>query len=114
MRGAPEEFVLVFTTLGSLDGARAFVRQLVDERLVACGTMLPRAESTYRWDGKVTTAEEVVVMLKTTRRRWDDLATRVRAMHPYEVPELLAIPVSAGLEPYLHWLANETTLEGSG
>jgi len=113
MRGAPEEFILVFTSLGSTEAARAFVRQLVDERLVACGTILPRAESVYRWEGKVTTSEEAVVLLKTTRDRWDALSMRVRDLHPYQVPELLAVPVDAGLEPYLAWVSAETMAEGS-
>jgi periplasmic divalent cation tolerance protein len=112
MRDAPEEFILVFTTLGTTEAAREFVRRLVDEHLVACGTIFPRAESVYRWDNKVTTADEVVVLLKTTRRRWDALATRVRAVHPYEVPELVAVPVTAGLESYLAWVAAETIAEG--
>jgi periplasmic divalent cation tolerance protein len=113
MRGAPEEFILVFTSLGSMEAARAFVRQLIDERLVACGTILPRAESVYRWEGKVTTSEEAVVLLKTTRDRWDALSMRVRDLHPYQVPELLAVPVDAGLEPYLAWVSAETMAEGS-
>ncbi len=113
MRDVPEEFILVFTTLGSMEEAREFVRRLVDERVIACGTILPRGESIYRWEGKITTAEETLVVLKTTRQRWTDLAARARDLHPYDVPELLAIPVSAGLEPYLRWLATETTPEGS-
>ena len=112
MRGAPEESILVFTSLDSMEAARKFVRQLVDERLVACGTILPRAESIYRWEGKVTTSEEAVVLLKTARARWDALSQRVRDLHPYQVPELLAVPVDVGLEPYLAWLRAETIAEG--
>ena len=114
MRGAPEETILVFTSLGSTEAARTFVEKLVSEHLVACGSILPRAESIYRWEGKITTAEEAVVILKTTRQRWDALAARARELHPYQVPELLAVPVHAGLEAYLSWVLAETTVGGRG
>ncbi len=106
---AAGEFVVALTTLGNLAQARQFVRRLVDERLIACGTILPGATSVYRWRGQVTEEEEVVVLLKTAKGRWDALRTAVEAQHPYEVPELLALPVTAGLERYLDWLSSETT-----
>src|SRR2546427_25513 len=99
--------LLVLTTLASEQDARALVTALVADRLVACGTLLPGARSIYRWAGKVTEETEVVVLLKTDARKWDALAAAVRAKHPYEVPELLALPVERGLEPYLAWLASE-------
>ena len=111
MRGAPEEYILVFTSLGSMEAARTFVRQLLDEHLVACGTILPRAESIYRWEGKVTASEESVVLLKTARAKWDALSARVRDLHPYDVPELLAVPVDAGFDKYLAWVSAETMAE---
>ncbi len=106
---AAGEFVVALTTLGNPAQARQFVRQLVDERLIACGTILPGATSVYRWRGEVTEEEEVVVLLKTAKSRWDALKAAVDAQHPYEVPELLALPVTAGLERYLDWIASETT-----
>jgi periplasmic divalent cation tolerance protein len=105
---AAGEFVVALTTLGSSEQARAFVRRLVDERLIACGTVVPRATSIYRWRGQVTEAEEVVVLLKTAKTRWAELEAAVKAQHPYEVPELLALPVTAGLEGYLKWMESET------
>ncbi len=106
---AASEFVVGVTTLGNPTQARQFVRKLVDERLIACGTILPGATSVYRWQGKVTAEDEVVVLLKTHKARWDALKAAVEAHHPYEVPELLALPVVAGLEPYLDWVASETS-----
>jgi periplasmic divalent cation tolerance protein len=105
---AAGEFVVALTTLGSSEQARAFVRRLVDERLIACGTVVPRATSIYRWRGQVTEGEEVVVLLKTAKTRWAELEAAVKAQHPYEVPELLALPVTAGLEGYLKWMESET------
>jgi len=101
------EPLVVLTTLASADEARAFVRALVDARLVACGTLLPGATSIYRWEGTITEEPEVVVLLKTDAARWDALATAVQLRHPYQVPELLALPVAHGLPAYLSWLAGE-------
>jgi len=95
--------LVVLTTLGSSDDARKLVRGLVEERLVACGTVLPAA-SIYRWEGAVHEEEEVVVLLKTDASKWDALAAVLNDRHPYEVPELLAFPAEAGSPAYLSWL----------
>src|SRR5258708_3935383 len=84
------EPLVVLTTLASADEARAFVRALVDARLVACGTLLPGATSIYRWEGSITEEPEVVVLLKTDAARWDALAAAVQQRHPYHVPEPVA------------------------
>ena len=99
--------LVVLTTLANDADARAFVTALVAARLVACGTLLPGARSIYRWEGQVTEEAEVVVLLKTDASRWEGLCAAVRERHPYEVPELLALPVERGLERYLSWLASE-------
>ncbi len=104
-----QQALVVFTTLGTEADARAFVTALVEQRLIACGTVLPAARSIYRWEGKVTEAVEVVVLLKTNAARWDALRSSVERLHPYQVPELLAVPVSHGLERYMSWLSNEVT-----
>ena len=101
-------FIVVLTTMGNAEDAHAFVRALVDQRLVACGTIVPGARSIYRWEGKIADEQESVVLLKTRRERWDDLCSAVRELHPYKVPELLALPVSDGLPAYLEWVASET------
>jgi periplasmic divalent cation tolerance protein len=99
--------LVVLTTLASERDARALVTALVADRLVACGTLLPGARSIYRWEGTVREESEVVVLLKTDSSKWEALCAAVRAKHPYRVPELLALPVERGLEPYLSWLASE-------
>ena len=99
--------LLVLTTLATEAQARTLVTALVAERLIACGTLVPGARSIYRWEGEVTEEAEVVVLLKTDVSRWDALSRAVRERHPYQVPELLALPVDRGLEPYLSWLASE-------
>lgn len=100
---------MVLTTLSDAAVAEALVRRLVEARLVACGTVLPGATSIYRWREGITTDAEVLVLLKTVRSRWDALAAEVIRHHPYEVPELLALPAAAGLDRYLDWLDTATS-----
>lgn len=102
-------FLVVLTTLSRAEDARRLVRTLVDDRLIACGTILDGATSIYRWEGEITEDGEVIVLMKTRSDRWPELAETVRARHPYDVPELLALPVGSGLEAYLRWVEAETT-----
>lgn len=102
-----QQALVVFTTLGSEADARALVNALLEARLIACGTLLPGARSIYRWEGRLTEEAEVVVLLKTGAAKWAALRAAVERHHPYQVPELLALPVSRGSQPYLSWLANE-------
>ena len=96
---------VVLTTVGSEDAAERLVRALLDERVIACGTLLPAARSLYRWQGAIADEREVVLLLKTTPDRFPALEDAVARHHPYDVPELLALPVAAGAAPYLAWLA---------
>ena len=105
--------LVVFTTVGSVEAARLLVRQLVDDRLVACGTVFEDALSIYRWKGELEETSEAFVILKTRKVRWDDLEARVRELHPYDVPELLAVPVERGLSSYLRWMADQTGEEAA-
>jgi periplasmic divalent cation tolerance protein len=109
----PEDSALVvLTTLPDAERARALVRQLVERRLIACGTVLGPVTSIYRWRGAIEESSEVQVLFKTRRDRWPALEEAVRELHPYEVPELLAVPVERGLGAYLAWLVEETEIPG--
>jgi len=99
---------VVLTTTATREQATTLVRDLLAHATIACGTIVPGAVSIYRWQDAGVEESEVLVILKTTGARWAELRDRVRDAHPYEVPELLALPVAAGLEPYLHWLTEET------
>ena len=77
---------------------------LVEGRLAACVQQLPGMRSTYRWQGRVEHAEEVLLLIKTAEDRLEDVCASVRALHPYELPELLAVEASAGLPAYLDWV----------
>ena len=105
--------VVVLTTLANEEEAVALVRALLDRRLVACGTVLPTGRSLYRWEGQVADEREAVVLLKTRRDRLPDLERTFEELHPYKVPELLALPVEAGLDRYLGWIDAETRMTDS-
>lgn len=103
--------VVVLTTLATADEGATFVRALLERRLVACGTILPAARSLYRWEGKVADESEVVVLLKTRSACVEALEHAFGEVHPYKLPELLVLPVSAGLPRYLGWIGDETALK---
>jgi periplasmic divalent cation tolerance protein len=100
--------VLVLTTLPTADAAAALARTLLEERLAACANIVPGVRSIYRWQGKVEDQGEVLVLLKTRRQLFDLLRARILELHPYEVPEVLALPVESGHAAYLEWVARET------
>jgi periplasmic divalent cation tolerance protein len=100
--------VIVLTTLASEDEAATFVRALVERRLVACGTIVPATRSIYRWEDAVADEREALVVLKTRSGQLEALREAFATLHPYKVPELLALPVAAGLPRYLDWIAAET------
>ena len=102
--------VTVLTTVASQDEAATLVRALLERRLIACGTIIPGARSLYRWEGRIADEAEVLVLLKTRSARLETLEAAFAELHPYKVPELLALPVSAGHDKYLSWIARETSL----
>lgn len=102
--------IVVLTTVASNDEAVQLVRSLLERRIIACGTIMPAARSLYRWEGKIADESEVVVLLKTRSARIESLEMAFAELHPYKVPELLAIPVAAGTRKYLAWISGETTL----
>jgi periplasmic divalent cation tolerance protein len=102
--------LVVMTTVSSEDEAVTLIRGLLDQRLVACGTIVPGVRSLYRWEGKVADEREVIVLLKTRSARLEALEVAFGTLHPYKVPELLALPVEAGNAKYLGWLSAETVL----
>lgn len=103
--------LVVLTTVSSEEAARTLVQGLVGDRLIACGTIFGPARSIYRWEGRVTEDVETVIIMKTHGDRWDALRTAIEDRHPYDVPELLALPVSSGLDAYLNWVT-QSTCEG--
>lgn len=97
--------IVVFSTFPSEDTAADIARALVSEGLAACANLVPPVRSIYRWQGELCDERETLAILKTTRERFDALKDRLVALHPYEVPEVIAMPVEAGHAPYLAWVA---------
>ncbi|MGZ8255822.1 MAG: divalent-cation tolerance protein CutA [Burkholderiaceae bacterium] len=108
---ASDQFVIVLTTLPMESDAEAFASQLVEEKLVACVSLLPAMRSVYRWKGAVERADERQLLLKTSSAQLTALEARVRALHPYDVPEFMVIPIIHGSADYLSWLADSTAPE---
>ncbi len=91
-------------TAGSVENAEAIARALVSERIAACVNVLPGVRSTYRWEGKVAVDSECLLLVKTVRGRFAALEARVKSLHTYELPEVIALDVAAGAKAYLEWL----------
>lgn len=98
------EMLIVWSTFANEADAARVVRSLVEERLIACGTLLPGARSIYRWKGGVQDEPEVVAMMKTRKQDWTALLSRLHELHPYETPECVAVRIAAGAPRYLEWL----------
>ena len=100
--------MVAFTTVSSSDDARKLVTALVEENLVACGNIVGPVTSVYRWKGQLCNDPEFLIVMKTHRERLAQLADRLKSLHGYECPELVALPVEAGYTGYLEWLAQGT------
>jgi len=96
--------IVVFLTASNGEEATRLADMLVGSRLAACIQILPAMESVYRWQGKIERQSEVLLIAKTTRDKFDDLEREVRALHSYETPEIIALPITAGSTPYIDWL----------
>ena len=105
------EILLVLTTLPDQTAAETLAAALVENRLAACVNILQPCRSIYRWQGTVETADEVPLLIKTTEARYPALEAAIRARHPYEIPEIIALPISQGLPGYLAWVAAESQSE---
>jgi|SRR5215468_2876329 len=104
--------IVVFMTAGSVGEARRIADHLVEKRLAACVQVLPEIESVYRWKGELQSEKEVLILAKTTAAKFAELDQAVRAMHSYETPEIVAVPVSDISEPYRTWLIGNVSAGG--
>lgn len=103
--------LLVITNLPDAVSAAALAQKLIEARTAACVNQLAPCTSTYRWQDKIQTATEVPLLIKTTRDAYPSIEALIREAHPYELPEIIAIPVTAGLPAYLEWVEHETYKE---
>ena len=99
-----DDAIVVFMTASSGEEAARLAEMLVGAHLAACVQILPEMESVYRWQEKIERQSEVLLLAKTTMDKFEELEREVRALHSYETPEIIAVPVTAGSAPYLEWL----------
>jgi periplasmic divalent cation tolerance protein len=103
------DVLLVVTNCPDEAVADRIALALVEQKLAACVNRLTPVDSIYRWQGKVERATEVPLLIKTTRERYGELEQAIRQLHPYEVPEIIALPIEFGHAPYLRWIGAQTT-----
>ena len=104
--------IVVFMTAANGEEATRLAEMLVGAHLAACVQILPEIESVYRWQGKIERSSEVLLLVKTTRGKFDELEREVRALHSYDTPEIVAVPILTASAPYLEWLIQATDLHG--
>ena len=102
--------LLVVTNAPDREVAERIARALVDKRLAACVNILGACTSVYRWQGEVESAEEIPMLIKTRAARYAEVEAMIRDLHPYELPEVIAVPLAQGFPDYLQWLAEQTAI----
>jgi len=103
------EALLVITNCPDEESANAIALAVIEAGLAACVNILPRVQSIYRWQGKVESTSEIPLFFKSSAASYPALEAKIRELHPYELPEIIALPLSHGLPAYLNWVAAETT-----
>ena len=106
----PSGTLLVFTNLPDRDSAIKLAQGLVEQRLAACVNLLRGCTSVYRWQGAIERSEEIPVLIKTRAARYPEVEAAIRRLHPYELPEVIAVRVESGFSEYLEWVAEETAI----
>lgn len=102
------EPILIMTNFPDKKGAVALAEALIDQHLAACVNVLSPCTSIYRWQGTVESVDEIPILIKTLRQHYDRVEQLIKIMHPYELPEVIMVPILNGLPAYLQWIANET------
>ena len=100
--------VAIYSTAGKMEDARKIARVLVEEKLVACVNIIPKIESIYRWKNKIEEDDECVIIAKTTEKNIDKTIQKIKEIHPYDVPDIVVLPIINGLEEYLNYVKDET------
>ena len=109
MNANSSPYRLVMTTIGTQEQAQTLAEQLVNAGLCACVNILPKIQSVYRWQGKLEHGDEHLLLIKTRQERVDTVFELIKANHPYELPEIIAVPIIYGYKPYLNWITESVT-----
>ena len=102
------EPIQVFTSVEKQEDAEKIASTLIENRLAACVQIIPRIESLFWWQGKIEKAKESLVIIKTRKGLFDEVVSSIKSVHPYEVPEIISMPILQGNERYIEWLLKET------
>ena len=105
---APENFAVILVTAPDIDLARRLAKAALEAKLIACANIVPAVESHYWWDGKLESSDEALIVFKTRQEHVPELERFIRELHPYDTPEFVALPLTAGSRKYLAWLADST------
>lgn len=104
-----EQHLVVLCTVPDRESAGSLAETVVNEHLAACVSIVPEVLSVYRWKGRAETDSELLLIIKTSRAQYQNLEQRLREKHPYELPEIIAVPITAGLAGYLAWIDSSTS-----
>lgn len=102
------QLILVMTNVSETSTAHKIARQLIEQRLAACVNCLPAVQSLYRWQGEIEESTEITLLIKTTRISYAEVEATIKMLHPYQLPEIIAVPIVDGLPQYLGWIEQET------
>ena len=100
------KYIVILSTAGSADEASRIAEKLVSDRLVACVNIVPGIQSVYWWKDRVQKDQEVLMVMKTEKSKYQDVETAIKSLHSYEVPEIISLPLENGFEGYLKWIEN--------
>jgi periplasmic divalent cation tolerance protein len=103
---SPDEYVVVFITAGNINEAEKLASALVEERLAACVNIVPGCRSVYKWEGKLVKDDEILIVVKTARRLFENLEKRITALHSYDVPEVVAVDLTCISDGYKKFLSD--------
>jgi len=105
------KYIVVFITTSNQKEANKIAKILVEKKLAACVNIISRINSIYRWQGKIEHSEESLLVVKTKQSLWQDLSKRIKKEHSYKTPEIIALPIIKGFEPYLNWIETSVVIE---
>jgi periplasmic divalent cation tolerance protein len=103
-----EDFIIILVTTSSEEEGRKIAQALIEKRFAACVNLIKDIESIYRWKGKISDEKEILMMIKTRKKLYKSVEDEVKKLHSYEVPEIIALPISSGSKDYLYWMDSET------
>lgn len=108
MKAKMSEYILIFSTISSKDEADKLAKTLVDQKLAACVNIIRGISSIYEWKDKICIDDEILLLIKSRKDLFDEIKSAIISLHPYELPEIISIPIIDGLDPYLKWIDENT------